>query len=172
MKKKIFLILGLIIIILVCIIIYFISVNSGVEEYVPEEEISENDYKMASVILYFQNKETKELEAEIREINSKELLLNPYEVILEMLLIGPINENLEKLIPNGVVINNIILEKYCLKIDFSKEFIENCEDDKLKQENIVNSIYKTMKELTEVNEVKILIDGVEGLGFKNGEIIF
>ena len=172
MKKKIFLILGLIIIILVCIIIYFISVNSGVEEYVPEEEISENDYKMASVILYFQNKETKELEAEIREINSKELLLNPYEVILEMLLIGPINENLEKLIPKGVVINNIILEKYCLKIDFSKEFIENCEDDKLKQENIVNSIYKTMKELTEVNEVKILIDGVEGLGFKNGEIIF
>lgn len=172
MKKKIFLILGLIIIILVCIIIYFISVNSAVEEYVPEEEISENDYKMASVILYFQNKETKELEAEIREINSKELLLNPYEVILEMLLIGPINENLEKLIPKGVVINNIILEKYCLKIDFSKEFIENCEDDKLKQENIVNSIYKTMKELTEVNEVKILIDGVEGLGFKNGEIIF
>ena len=172
MKKKIFLILGLIIIILVCIIIYFISVNTGVEEYVPEEEISENDYKMASVILYFQNKETKELEAEIREINSKELLLNPYEVILEMLLIGPINENLEKLIPKGVVINNIILEKYCLKIDFSKEFIENCEDDKLKQENIVNSIYKTMKELTEVNEVKILIDGVEGLGFKNGEIIF
>lgn len=172
MKKKIFLILGLIIIILVCIIIYFISVNSGVEEYVPEEEISENDYKMASVILYFQNKETKELEAEIREINSKELLLNPYEVILEMLLIGPINENLEKLIPKSTVINNIILEKYCLKIDFSKEFIENCEDDKLKQENIVNSIYKTMKELTEVNEVKILIDGVEGLGFKNGEIIF
>ena len=172
MKKKILVISSLIIIILVCIIIYFISINAGVEEYVPEEEISETDYKMANVILYFQNKQTKELEAEIREISSKELLLNPYEVILEMLLSGPVSENLEKLIAEGVVINNITLEKYCLKIDFSKEFIENCEDDKVKQKNIIDSISKTMKELTEVNEIKILIDGVEGLGFKNGEIIF
>ena len=172
MKKRILVISSLIIIILACIIIYFISVNSGVEEYIPEEEISENDYKMANVILYFQNKQTKQLEAEIREISSKELLLNPYEVILEMLLSGPVSENLEKLIPEGVVINNITLEKYCLKIDFSREFIENCEDDKLKQENIINSISKTMKELTEINEIKILINGVEGLGFKKGEIIF
>ena len=165
MKKKIIIISSIIIIILACIIFYLINLNVGVKEYIPEAEISENDYKMANVILYFQNKKTKELEAEIREISSKELLQNPYEKILEMLLVGPVNENLEKLIPEGVVINNIVLDKYCLKIDFSKEFIENSVDNEVTQDNIINSISRTMKELTEVNEVKILIDGVEKLSF-------
>lgn len=172
MKKKVIMISILIIICIIGVIIYFLNVNSEVSEYIPEEEISEKDYKMTSVTLYFQNKQTKQIEAESRQIESKKLLENPYESILEMLLTGPVSENLEKLIPEGTIIRNIQLDKYCLKIDFSREFIENCGEDKAKQENIINSITKTMTELTEVSSVKILIDGVEGLGFPNGEIKF
>lgn len=172
MRKRIIIILIFICLIGIGIIYYFTNNSNQIIEYTPEEEISEEDYSSTNVILYFQNSNTKQLEAENRSISPKELLDNPYKAILETLINGPENENLEKIIPEGTKINNIILEKYCLKIDFSKEFIENCIEDKIIQENIINSISKTLTQLTEVSEIKILIDGVEGLGFPNGEIIF
>lgn len=172
MGKKIIIILTVICLIGIGIIIYFINNSNQIVEYIPEEEISKEDFFRTNILLYFQNKNTNQLEVESRSISSKELLYNPYKIILETLINGPENENLEKIIPEGTKINSIILEKHCLKIDFSKEFIENCIEDKIVQENIINSISKTLTQLTEVSKIKILIDGVEGLGFPNGEIKF
>lgn len=170
MKKKI-IIIGMILILLIGLVIYFV-INSEVEEYVPEEEISKEDSNMATVTLFFQNKETKQLEAENRNINSKDLLLEPYKNILLLLINGPENEKLEKIIPDGTILNNVTLESYCLKIDFSREFIENCSEEENIRKNIVDSILNTVTQLNEVSSIKILINGVEDLSFPNSEVKF
>lgn len=171
MKKKIS-IIAILIILIIGLIIYLLINNKEIEEYIPEEEISQEDEKKATVTLFFQNKETKILEAESKNMDSNDLLLEPYESILELLIQGPESENLEKLIPDGVILNNVILENYCLKIDFSKQFIENCSDDEIVRKNIIDSIFNTVTQLNEVSTIKILIDGVENLGFPNSEIKF
>lgn len=171
MKKKI-IIIGLLIILIIGLIIYLYINNKEVEEYIPQQEISQEDEKKATVTLFFQNKETKILEAESKNMDSNDLLLEPYESIINLLIEGPESENLEKLIPDGVILNNVILENYCLKIDFSKQFIENCSDDEIVRKNIIDSIFNTVTQLNEVSNIKILIDGVENLGFPNSEIKF
>lgn len=171
MKKKI-IIIGVLIILIIGLIIYLYINNNEVEEYIPEEEISQEDEKKATVTLFFQNKETKTLEAESKNVNSNDLLLKPYESIINLLIEGPESEGLEKLIPDGVILNNIVLENYCLKIDFSRQFIENCSDDEVVRKNIIDSIFNTVTQLNEVSTIKILIDGVENLGFPNSEIKF
>lgn len=171
MKKKIIFIVSIIIVLIIGLLIYFNS-NKEIEEYTPQEEISEEDSKLTTVTLFFQNKQTKEVEAEGRNINSKDLLLEPYKNIIQLLIQGPECENLEKLIPDGTILNNVLLENYCLKIDFSREFIENCSEDENIRKNIVDSIFNTVTQLNEVSSIKILIDGVENLGFPNSEIKF
>ena len=171
MKKKI-IILSILIILIIGLIIYLYINNKDIEEYIPQEEISNEDFKTTTITLFFQNKELKTLEAENKNINSNDLLLNPYETVIQQLIQGPESENLEKLIPDGTTINNISLENYCLKIDFSRQFIENCSDDEIVRKNIIDSIFNTVTQLNEVSTIKILIDGVENLGFPNSEIKF
>ena len=136
------------------------------EEYVPEEEITEEQYRQTIVSLYFVNKESKEIEPEARLVDIKELINNPYEKLINLLMEGPKNDKLEKIIPEGTKILRVYMENDCLILDMSSEFLNyNKEDEKIKN-NIINSIVNTMTELTEVNQVKILIDGNENEEFK------
>ena len=81
-------------------------------------------------------------------------------------------DKLEKLIPDGTVINKIELKKDILYIDFSKEFIEKHQGGEEMESNTIYSIVNTMTQLTEVNGIKILIDGKENEAFKDGKIKF
>ena len=72
-----------------------------VEEYTPQEEISEDQLRQTIVSLYFPNKETKELEPEARLVDIKEILENPYEKIVNLLIQGPKDESKEKVIPEN-----------------------------------------------------------------------
>ena len=58
------------------------------------------------------------------------------------------------------------MENDCLIIDMSSEFLNYNKEDKKVKNNIINSIVNTMTELTEVNQVKILINGNENEEFK------
>ena len=136
--------------------------NTNVEvEYVPETEIEEVDLRKTMVTLYFQETETKELQKETRLIDSKDLLVNPYSKLVSMLLEGPESEHLQSAIPNGTKLLDATLEGECLKVNLSKEFLENMSEDSKDKENAANSILYTVKELTEVNSVKILVEGNE-----------
>ena len=75
--------------------------ESIVEEYTPQEEISEDQLRQTIVSLYFPNKETKELEPEARLVDIKEILENPYEKIVNLLIQGPKDESKEKVIPEN-----------------------------------------------------------------------
>lgn len=162
MKKWLVVIL-VILTVLICGILLF---NTNVEvEYVPETEIAEVDMRKTMITLYFQNVENKELQKESRLIDSKDLLLDPYAELLNMLINGPESDFLQKTIPDGTKLLNVELVGDCLQVNLSKEFVENSSNDEVERRNYINSIVNTVTELNEVNAVKILIEGEEAEGF-------
>lgn len=164
MKKWIVIIL-VILTILICGILLF---NSNVEvEYVPETEIEEVDLRKTMVTLYFQNKDSKELQKESRLIDSKDLLVDPYTELLNMLITGPESDSLQKTVPEGTKLLSVELVGECLNINLSKEFKEHASQDENEKKNYIYSIVNTVTELTEVNSVKILIEGEESNGFED-----
>ena len=160
-KKEGFLIvffLVLLVVILGVVIYYFNKnkleeTNEIVQEYVPAEEVSDEQLRSTIISLYFVNKDSGEINPEARTININLLLENPYKYLLEQLIEGPKNEKLQKVIPDNTKINNVELKGDILYIDFSHEV-------------------KTVTELNEVNAIKILIDGEENKCFKDEEINF
>lgn len=150
---------------------------NNTEKVTPEEEISDKQLRTSSVKLYFCDKEEK-LEEESREIDVKELMKDPYKIIINMLIEGPKNVENEKLIPDGTKLNGVERIGEVLTIDFSKEFIDNCSKDINKQELLLKSIVYSIMELREIEAIKILIEGKEVKSFNNngydlsGEISF
>ena len=109
---------------------------------------------------------------EARLIDAKLLLENPYKELINMLIEGPKNNSLETVIPKGTKVNSAKLEKTMLVLDLSKEFIKEENLGKTEETKIVYSIVNTLVELTEVDSVKILIDGKENEGFADKELTF
>ena len=138
-----------------------------IQEYVPEEEITEEQYRQTIVSLFFENIETKELTPEARMIDIKELINNPYEKLMNMLMEGPKNEKLNKLIPENTKVLSINKEGDTLTIDFSSEFLNYDKSSDSGKSNLIYSIVNTMTELTEINHVKFLINGEENSEFSD-----
>ena len=134
--------------------------SQSYEDYTPQEEISEEQYRETIVNLYFLNKDLKEVMAEAIAIDARELSTNPYKKLIELLLKGPKNENLERIIPEGTTVYDAGIEAGCVVINLSKEVLNFDEDETLKN-NIINSIYQTLTELTEVSSIRFLVDGEE-----------
>ena len=162
-KKKIITIL---VIILLAIGVFLIfnnieikKVEDEYQNYTPQEEISEEQMRQTKVILYFENVETGELETETKIIDANLLIEKPYNQLFELLNKGPQSSNLKKLIPDGTILNDIIIENSCAIINVSNEFLnyEN-EENKLK---LINSIVNTLTNLKEIDSVKFLIYGEE-----------
>ena len=175
MNKKFRTILVVILIIIIGIMLwnYFKSnKEEEVAEYMPQEEITEEQLRQTIVSLYFSNKDTKELMPEGRLIDVKLLLNEPYTTLMQLLIDGPKNEKLEKTIPEGTKINKIELKGDVLYIDLSKEFIENHQGEEENESKTIYSIVNTMTGLTEVNGIKILIEGEENKEFKDKKINF
>ena len=163
-KKKVILIITIIVIIIVGVYIYKnVSIEKNnvdeYQDYTPQEEITEEQMRQTKVILYFANNEIGELDTEIKIIDAKDLIENPYLELMNLLIKGPQSSNLKKLIPEGTVIHDVTVEDSCAKINLSQEFLnyEN-EENKLK---IINSIVNTLTNLKEITSVKFLINGEE-----------
>ena len=151
----------LIIISVIVVLGIFIVLNVNVEtEYVPEAEIEDAELRKTVVTLYFKNKNTEELARESRLIDSKDLLKNPYEALLKLLLDGPENSSYEKVFPEGVEVLNATLNNNCVEINVNKA-LEEAKLDESQIEELLDSIYSTLSELTEVSSIKVLIEGNE-----------
>ena len=122
------------------------------------------------ITLYFRNEE--QLVQETRTIDVKELINDPYSVLINMLIKGPKSEELKKTIPEETKLNKVERIGEKLVIDFSEEFIKNYEGNEKDQKLTIESIVKTLTELTEVNSIKININGEENKGFKDSDIEF
>lgn len=139
--------------------------ETTVEEYTPQEEITEEQVRQTIVSLYFPNKETNEINPEARLIDIKEIINNPSEKLINLLIEGPKNDKNKKVIPEGTKINKNYLEEDCVILDFSPEFLNYAKEDEKEKQNMINCIVNTLTELTEINKVKILIDGNENQEF-------
>ena len=148
------------------------SNEQQVNEIIPEEEISEEQMRQTIVSLYFYNESAKSLASEGRLIDAKELVEDPYRKLMELLIEGPQNTSLSKTIPDGTRVNKAELKGETLYLDLSKEFIENHQGGEEQESITIYSIVNTMTNLTEVNAVKILIDGKENQAFKDNKIKF
>lgn len=164
MKNKKIILLFLILLIAILVIGFFSikyvkekKTNEEQSEIVPEQEISEEQLRETIVSLYFPDKETNSLKPEARLVSVKELMESPYNILIELLIEGPKNDKLKGIIPENTKLLNSSLEGECLTLDFSNELL-NCDKEKDK-DNLINSIVNTVTELTEVNKVKILIEG-------------
>jgi spore germination protein GerM len=174
MKKKIFVILFIII---CCVGVgYMIVVNTSEEnenilnEYIPEVEISDDEIRKTEINLYFMSSEDASIKIEVKKIDSKKLLREPYLTILGLLAEGPSSNELESVIPQDTKILETTINKGCLTINFSKEFVENAPEDEKKIENMIYCIVNTLTELNEVESVKFLIEGESVEGFEGNNI--
>lgn len=171
MNKKILIIFTVLLIIILTggylIINYFKTHQEEtiVEEYTPEEEITEEQNRQTIVSLYFLEKETNELVPEARLVDIKEIMNTPYDKLVNMLIEGPKNEKYTKLIPDNTKLNKTYKEKDMVYLDFSSEFLSYNKEDTSVKQNIIDSLVKTLTQLTEVNSIKILIDGEENAEF-------
>ena len=110
----------------------------GQEEYVPQEEITDEQFRQTIVSLYFVNKENGNVEPEARLVDIRDVI------------------KMQCVIPEGSKVNKTYTENDCLTIDMSNEFLNY---DKDKKDKLIKTIVNTMTELTEINSVKFIIDG-------------
>ena len=92
--------------------------------------------------------------------------------LVNLLIEGPKNDNHEEIIPEGTKLLGSFMEQDVLKLDFSTEFIDNHKGGKEEEEKTIECIVNTLTELTEVNSIRILINGEENQKFKDGEVDF
>lgn len=169
MKK----IVWFVIIILFIVLILFLVLKNNkkentqneISEYTPQEEISDKQNRMTIVTLYFLNPNTNELVPEARGIDVKELMDNPYETILELLINGSEDPKIGKTIPDGTKINSVKLDGEQLIIDLDEFFVSQYEMGSKEQNQMIYSIVNTFLELKEINSVKFLVNGekIEGM---------
>ena len=174
MKKKLIVLILIILLIVAGVLLwkYFEEEQSNFTEYTPQEEISEEQARQSLVTLYFVNKESKTLMPEARLIDAKLLATNPYFTLVSLLINGPKNEKLETTIPVGTKLNKVVVEKDMAIVDLSEEFIKDIKLGAKEESKIVYSIVNTLVELTEIESVKILIDGKENMDFADKAIRF
>lgn len=174
MKNKkiilLFLVLLIIIFVIGCFAIKYVKEkkkNEIQDEYTPQEEISEEQLRETIVSLYFPDKESNSLKPEARLVNVKELIINPYEILIQLLIEGPKNDKLNKVIPENTKFLKASLEGECLTLSFTEELLNYDKESEKTKDNLINSIVNTVTELNEVNKVKILINGEPNDEFKD-----
>ena len=170
MKNKRILILFIISVILIVVIGYFaikiVKQKKNNDEYIPQEEISDDQSRETIVSLYFADKETGLLKPEARLVNVKDLIKSPYNTLVELLISGPKNDKLKVVIPENTKLLNVSLDKECLTLDFSSEILNYNKDDSMLKNNLIYSIVNTVTELNEVNKVKFLVNGQASSDFE------
>lgn len=144
--------------------------KEDIQEYIPEEEITDQQMRQTIVSLYFLDSQTNELSPEARVVDIKEIMEKPYEKLISLLIEGPKNERLSNIIPKGTKLLGINLEGNTLTINFSGEFLNYNKENPTVKANLINSIVNTMTELTEINNVRFLIDGNENEEFKENYV--
>lgn len=139
-------------------------------EYIPEEEISDAQFRNTVVKLFFKETNSNNLRIEVRNVDAKELITNPYLTLVNLLLEGPSDELLENAIPNGTTVNNVSLSGDTVILDLSEAFLTNHPGGAEAESATIYSIVNTLTELTEVNAIKFLVNGKDDCVFPDNAI--
>lgn len=179
-NKKIIMYVGIVLLILIVIGIGYMAYNNMKEkdevelltEYTPEEEITDDQLRKTIVTLYFMDIATGKVVPEPRQVDVKELIDNPYYFLVTLLIGGPKNETMTKIIPPAAVLNEAKVAGNVVHLDFSEGLIKDQNLGVEQESLIIKSIVSTLTELIEVNAVVITIDGKENMEFPDGAVTF
>lgn len=176
-NKRFKMFIGIVIIVALVIIAGFyifqkLNNTSYFEEYTPEQEISDEQFRSTNVKLFFKEADSNNLKVESRNIDAKDLISNPYLTLVNLLIQGPTGAGLQATIPEGTTVNNANLSGDMLVLDLSESFINNHPGSAEAESATIYSIVNTLTELTEVNSVKFLINGQENCAFSDNMINF
>ncbi len=142
------------------------------QDYTPQEEISEEQYRSTVVKLYFVDKNSQQLVAENRSVDAKTLILDPCLTLMNLLLEGPRDANLSSVIPSGTKVNQVTMQGNMAVVDLSHEFVDNHPGGAQQESATIYSIVNTLTQLTEVTSVKITIDQQENAEFTDHALSF
>ena len=164
-KKLYFIVIGVLLLILAVVLWSYFNRDEEVinesKEITPEVEISDEQLRNTIVSLYFINSENGEIESESKMIDAKILMEDPCEKLINLWFAGANNAKLKTNCSAEVKINSVKLDGDCAVIDLSKEFIEGYNGKENEEIKVIYCLVNTLTELTEVNSVKILVDGEE-----------
>lgn len=155
----------IILILCVCVAIALLGYKILVQKQ-EKVEITEVPKLDGKIVLYFKGNEAMKLEKEYRNISMKRIAENMAKTVVEELLKGPTNEELHSLIPVDTKLLNIESQENTVILDLSNEFIEKQEGES----NALLAIYSivnSLTEITEIEQVKFLINGKEMERFKD-----
>ena len=144
------------------------TTSEDFETYTPAKEISDEELRKTNIVLYFISKENGEIKKEERLIDSKLLISNPAQTLLDELFKGSKFNDCMAPIPDETKINNVIIEKNVAIVDLSTEFITNSMENGQFDSKYIECIVNTLTQLNEVNSVKFLIDGSSEVQTKSG----
>lgn len=173
MKNKKIILVFMVLFLIIVIGGYFIlnqvkkNKEESMQDYTPQEEITDEQFRQTIVSLYFLDKENNQISPEARLVDIKEMINLPYEKLINLLIEGPKNEKLKRILPEQTKILKTYTEADCLTIDFSQELLSYDKTDPNQKQFLIDSIVDTVTELTEINRVKILVQGVENEEFKD-----
>lgn len=133
------------------------QIENGVEREEEEDEEQETIYQ-----LYFMKttetefllvSEPRTFEGEVNEA-----------ILVNALLEGPENEEYQKLIPEGIDLNDSYVEAGIAFLDFSDDIIKAGNFGAETEMHLINSLAKTVTQLSDVNSIQILANGLPAHG--------
>lgn len=125
-----------------------------------------NSYQYASLSLYFSNKAGDKLVREMRNVHySSNTTLE--KVVLEQLQSGPMNEQLQAVIPSNVRILNAKVDKKTCTVNLSKEFLTEDTGSKASPEVVIFSIVNSLCDMLNVDRVQFEVEGETDVIFRD-----
>jgi hypothetical protein len=156
MQKWIILGVVVVLAILTTLVVFNMEIET---EYVPEEEVSSEDLRKTNVSLYFKNKTTNSIDKENILLDSKNLIKDPYNEIVTMLINRPEDENYVSVFPELTNMPEVTFEKGTVKVNFKADSgLTNADVDINQIKTVLND---SLKQFSEVENVLLFVDSKE-----------
>ncbi|MDY2629137.1 MAG: GerMN domain-containing protein [Lachnospiraceae bacterium] len=117
-----------------------------------------------TLILYFASKDGKELkEVERTVLNDSSMAME--KLVMKLLIEGPPDDDTRAVLPETVSILDISVRSGTCYVNFDSGFLNDTMD--LDPEIIIYAIVNSLSELTDVNQVQIMVNGTSDVKFKD-----
>ena len=80
------------------------------------------------------------------------------ELILNRLILGPVEDNMQAIIPEGAELNSVTIKDGICYVDFNEEFVNL--NPNIDPEIVIYSVVNSLVELSYINKVQFTINGV------------
>lgn len=126
------------------------------EDFIDSTGENTEFYQEAKVSVYFANETGDALLPSYLKI-TYDGKLSTEHLILQALLKGPVEENMQPVLPKGTVLNKVAIRDGICYVDFNEKFMEK--RDGITPEVTIYSVVNSLTELSNVYKVQFLING-------------